>query len=768
MLLYKFGFCENKNNKENHMQKTMKTTALVASLLSTDITFTASASAQEIEELIITATKLQKNIEDIGASIVVISGAQLNNSDGAEDLAQHLSGVQTAVSNGSQATFQVRGIGAVDHQALTPTATAVYIDGVYLATNVQTSSLLFDLERAEVLKGPQGSLYGRNASAGAINFISVRPTHTNTGYVEAEYGNFDRYNIKGAINTPINDQLAIRLSGRYLSQGASLKNVVTNDDITAPKDAGGKRDEFGMRALVELKPSADTDILFNYHYAEDNGINVAPLNSGLTTLGKHEISVGPDGIQDTDNEFFGTSLELNHRFNEVSLFILGAFEGYNQQYGFDFDGTPAPFNITSLNSNLAYDRNFSQYSLETRLSYINQSVEIMAGAYYGTEDFDQEYLIWCGDLNKETLLGTCPYVGTAGRVGPNPASDTLAKSLQSLMDQSRTTIAAFTHNTVKISPVVDLVVGGRLTYEAIKGSGEGRHIYDDGTAAFNNRDNLGLAFGSNEINETYFTGNIGLNYMLSDDVMLYSSYSNGFKSGGFNGEVINNATHFTDDGLFQAETVNSFEAGLKTSGESVRYSVTGFYQNYNQPQARIFVPFSLAEGGSFTSNSLSNLDSASSYGAELDITWVPITGLDIGGSLTLIDTKISQKINPDVPQNAETFDGNQLPFASKFSATFFAQYKWDITSNAVASIAANGKHQSSFFLDAEGRDDRSQKAYTILDVVTRLDFDSGLSVKLWAKNITNSDYAVSGYGFIGYNTFLGSPRSYGLSVGYVY
>lgn len=717
------------------------------------------------DEIVVTATKLEKNIQDLGLSVNVVNDEVLSRLDGAEDLSQRVSGLQAAVANGNQIAFQIRGIGAVDHQALTPTAAAVYIDGTYQATNVQTSPLLFDIDRAEVLKGPQGSLYGRNASSGAINFNSVLPGDVKTGYIRAEYGSFDRVNLTSAATLPVSDIFSLRLSGRYLRQNAALKNVATNPDVSAPEEAGGERDEFGLRAIGRLQASPQTEVILNFHYGEDNGINQAPLNDSRP-VGKHEISIGPDGIQDTDNEFYGTSVNVTHDFGDLRLVSHTAYTGYNQQYGFDFDGTPAPFDVASLNANLAYDRDFTQVSEELRLSYGSDKAELMAGLYLEAEDFDQEYLIWCGVLNRDTLLGTCRYVGAPGRAGPTPASSGTATTLQSLITQSRKTAALFTYNTVKVTPALDVVIGGRLTHETIKGRGEGRHYFDDGIIALNNRDGLGLAIGSNKISDTKLSGNIGLNYTVTDNTLLYASYSNGFKSGGFNGEVINNATHFTDEGLFSTETVDALETGVKFSRDDIAINLAGFYQFYDSPQARIFVPFTSDDGSSFTSNSLSNLDEAVSYGIEVDSTWTLIEGLDLSTGATWLKTKINQIENPDVPQNADTFDGNPLPFASEFSAVLSARYEWALSSILRASVQGSGKYQSAFFLDAEGRGDRRQSGYEIIDGEATLHLNEDVNFGIWGRNLTNSDYAVSGFGFIGYNTFRGAPRSYGVSVKY--
>ena len=719
------------------------------------------------DEIIVTAAKRTEPLQDIPASVSVIGGDAIAIAialNSAEEIAQLTSGLQAAVANGAQVSFQVRGIGAVDHQALTPTAAAVYVDGVFLATNVQTGPLLYDLERIEILKGPQGSLYGRNASSGAINFITARPGRGTSGYVSASYGRFDRVDLTGAANLDLSDGVRGRLAGRYLTQGPTLDNVQRNPGIAAgPSRAGGERDEWGLRGSLVFESGSDTEVLFRVHYEEDNGVNAAPRNSSLT-LNDHEISVGADGVQDTDNEFYGASVEIASTLGAWDLYSLSAFEGYNQQYGFDFDGTPAPFGDASLNGNLHYDRGFWQVSEELRVARAWGFGQTMIGLAAAHEVFDQDYLIWCGELDPETLLGTCRYVGAPGRVGPAPASPGVATSLLTEIEQTRTTAAIFTYNDVALSENLTLTIGGRYTYEDIDGEGRGRHIFDDGVVGFNNRDGLGEARGANEIEESRLSGNVALSYAFSENAMAYASFSNGYKSGGFNGEVQNNAAHFDDEGLFAAETVNAFELGAKGRPvPALRLSGALFYQDYQNPQARIFVNFPLPDGTPITSNSLSNLDEARVFGLEGEAAWSPVAGLDINASLTLLETEIRQ--TSDVGGNAATFDGNPLPFAPDVSAALFARYEWSVAPDVRLSLQGNAKVQSAIFLDAEGLAERRQPAYGTIDAEASVIFDrSGVALSLWGRNLSDVEYAVSGFGFIGYNVFLGDPRTYGVRV----
>ena len=745
------------------------------------------------DDIVVTATKIEASVDDLALSVSVIDGEPLNRLDSAEDIAQLIPGVQAAVANGTQIVFQTRGIGAVDHQALTPTATAVYVDGVFQATNVQTGPLLFDTERAEVLKGPQGSLYGRNASAGAINFISARPTDQNEGYVSAEIGNFDRFNLNAASNLVINENASLRIAGRYLSQGPTIDNVVTVEGIEAPEEAGGERDEFGLRAIGHYAATDNTEVLLNVHYAEDNGVNPAPRNEGLD-LGRHEISVGPDGVDDTDNEFYGANLQITHDLGAFEFFSLTAAEGFNQQYGFSFGALQdfsAAVPVLSGTANLDYDRNLLQLSQEFRLSRNTENYKSLIGVYLELEDFDQDYLVSCGELNRETLVGSCNYIVAAPRVGTagqrvvtnedgTPVLQDViengivtgqeeipiaANTLQSLIEQDRKTAAIFTYNQYKLSPAFELVFGGRLTFENIEGSGEGRHIFTDGVVGINNRDDIGPAIGSNEINDTQFSGNFGLNYTPIDDLLFYASYANGYKSGGFNGEVIDNAAHFDDAGLFDAETVDTVEIGVKFNRENFRANVAAFYNDYNDPQARFFQNVTLENGQTVGLNSLSNFDSATSAGIEAAFNYYPIEGLVIGGGATWLDTEIT-----DVDQPA--LSGDELPFASEFSGTLNVAYRWALTEQIGARLSANAKYQSEFLLGANLTNSDgtnfTQSGYETIDAHGELIFGSGLEFGVWGRNLSNSDYATSAFSFFGPTTFRGNPRQYGVSLKYSY
>lgn len=723
------------------------------------------AESSVMEQVVVTASHRSQAPVDVPMSLQVLSlddiaaSAALNS---AEDITEYLNGVQAAVANGSQVAFQIRGIGAVDHQALTPGAAAVYADGVFLATNVQTSGLLYDLERVEVLKGPQGTLYGRNASSGAINFISARPGADQTSYLDASYARFNRVDLRAAVGGAVSDSTHVRLAARALREDPVLDNVQTAD-APAPASAAGRREEFGLRAALASQLSDGGSVYFRAHYEEDNGVNTSPRNDAID-VDDFEISVAGDGRQDTDNEFYGASVEWVSELLGWNLTSVTAVEGYNQQYGFDFDGTPAPFGNANFNANLSYDRDYLQLSQEFRAQRSMSWGQSLLGLSLSYDDFDQVYTIWCGELDLGTLLGTCPYVGAPGRAGPDPASDTPASTLVTDIEQQRRAIALFTRNEIDLPGRFGLTVGGRLTDERIEGEGSGVHIFADGVQALNNRDGVGGAIGANTLSDTTFSGDLALQYFTTSGA-AYASLAQGFKSGGFNGEVANNVLHYADEGLFDKETVTAFEIGYKASpSEQLSYAVAAFYQEYDAPQARIFVNFVLPDGSSIVSNSLSNLDEASSAGLEASLTWRPTASLRIEGGFTLLDTEIEQ--SSDRLGNADLFDGNPLPFASDESATLAATYAWTL-GDVGSELRIAAKYRSEFYLDAEGRDDRRQSGYTTLSADWTLRPPiAGVEISLFGRNLLDEDFAVSGFGFIGYNTFRSSPMSYGISARY--
>lgn len=704
------------------------------------------------DTVIITSTRREATSQALPVSVAVLGARDIEQIASIDELADRVAGVQVAISNGSQATFQIRGLGAVDHQALTPSAAAVHVDGVFLATNVQASSLAYDLQRVEVLKGPQGAIQGRNAASGSVNIFTATPTDTPEAYLKASAGSFAHKSLEGALSGPLAEGISGRIAGRMLFEGPALKNV------GGPADAGGRTEQYGLRGAIAFDLGGDSELLLRAHAEADKGINPAPRNSGVI-VSDHQISVGRDGLQPTDNTFSGLSAAYATTLGGWKIRSLTAVESFEQRYGFDFDGMPGPL------ANLSYDRDFQQVSQEVTASTRWTGGDLVAGLSLATEDFSQDYLIWCGDLNAATLAGTCAYPGAAGRVGPSPASTAPAVSLLTHMDQQRDMGAIFASLDLLLDADTTLTIGGRQTIERIEGEGFGQHIFADGVRALNNRSGVGPATGANAIDENRFTGTLAIQRRVGDLGSVYASFGQGYKSGGFNGEVANNVTHYQDEGLFRAETVDAYEVGFKGDLlNSLSVEAAYFWQEIDAPQARIFVAFPLPGGGLITSNSLANLNAATVSGVDISAVWRATDTLRISGGVVALDSEIDQPASASGADNALVFDGKPLPFASDLSMTLGVQESWALPDDQRLGLDIFLKYQSEYYLDAEGRADRRQGPVTLLDSTLRWSPTDRLDLELWGRNLLDKDYAVSGYGFVGYNTFRSHPAMWGVSL----
>ncbi len=715
----------------------------------------APAFAQQTppeDTVIITSTRREASAQSLPVSVAVLGEREIGEIDSLDSIADRVAGLQVAISNGSQATFQIRGLGAVDHQALTPSAAAVHVDGVFLATNVQASALAYDLKRIEVLKGPQGAIQGRNAASGSVNVFTATPTDTTEGYLKASAGLYAHKSLEGALSGPLADGVTGRIAGRMLFEGPALKNV------GGPANAGGRSKQLGLRGALDFDLAGDSQLLLRAHAEIDKGINPAPRNSSVVVQ-DHELSIGADGVQPTDNSFSGASAEYATTLGSWTIKSLTAVEAFRQRYGFDFDGMPTPL------ANLSYDRDFQQISQEITGATRWSGGSLIVGVSLATEDFAQDYLIWCGTLNTSTLAGTCAYPGAAGRVGPQPASTAPAVSLLTHIDQQRDMGALFASLDLALDADTTLTVGGRQTVERIEGAGYGEHIYADGIRALNNRSGVGLARGENAIDENHFTGMLALQRRIGDFGNVYASFGQGYKSGGFNGEVANNVTHYQDEGLFHAETVDAYEVGFKGDlFNRVSLEAAYFWQTIDAPQARIFVAFPLPGGGLITSNSLANLHEARVSGVDVSAVWRASDTLRITGGVVALDSEINQPASASGADNAATFDGKPLPFASDLSVTLGLQESWSLPNDARLGLDVFVKHQSAYFLDAEGRADRRQGPVTLLDSTLRWSPSDHLDFEIWGRNLLDEDYAVSGYGFVGYNTFRSQPAMWGVAI----
>lgn len=757
---------------------------------------TASA-AGEVEEVLVTAQRREQRSQDIGGSIAVLGGERLAEEGLASgaDIVNLVSGVQAASAYGSQPVFQIRGVGASDFQISTPPAAGVYRDGVFLSTNVQAGEQIFDMDRIEVLKGPQGTLYGRNSSAGAINYLSKAPTRTPESYLTAGFGRFDRRELEGAMSGPLGETFAYRLAARVVRRDSPFANISVDPRFVAgSNDAGGTGDDRSVRAQLAYAGAAGLSARFIAHYSQERGTSpnpksipdagancpgrndggirdnienpvcVADANLGVRVRSptqKFTLGVGPDGIQPVDNAFYGVSSEINIPLSLGTLTSITAYEGFHNDFGMDYDGTVEPI------LNLGYRRNLDQYSQEIRLAGETRAIHWLVGAYGSYEELDQDLLYWCGFLNPALRTGSCDYFGAAARAPAGaPLPTSRANSVGSTWQRKTTAAAVFTHNEIPLSEHWSAVAGGRYTLDHVGFAGRGYVVYDDGSQQLNNQGNVGPAIGSSSFTVKKFTGTLGLNYKPADMLLAYLSYSEGFKSGGYEGSIFNNITGLSSS--FKPETVRALEVGLKAEPtRQLRVNLSVFHQLYDDPQARIDTILPLPGGGTLPTTALSNLHEARVSGVESEIQWVPAVGLTLGSSLTFYHSRIDQPFDASKPTLNARFDGNQLAGAAPFAAVAFGRYEWSLRDRLRLQLTASAKYLDAFYTKVENFGTSRQPAYTLVAARAALISAGGLDVAVWGKNLLNEEYTtVTFLGFGSDTYYMADPRTWGIDLRY--
>lgn len=752
-----------------------------------------------LEEIIVTAQKREESIQDIGISISAFDEETINryNAQTAKELVALTSGVLLEEHFGTNPIYVIRGIGLNDFKANSSPSAAVYVDEVFKPNLLMGSPPVFDVDRTEILKGPQGTLYGRNASSGAVNVITKKPTDQYEGYIKGTYGSFDRYSVEGAYGGPINDNVKFRIAGMHydyldsvydsvtsVATSTSLIRQSTSDDLYAP-------DEFALRGQILWQPSDQTDVLFKLSYREQGGSTanaiavptrqnpdstgicpgtgfpadadrsacVAGITGQLYVPPSEDFDLSYNFAPEMDAEFISAMIRIDHEMEWATLTSITSFDTMDFFQNLDFDAT--------LADGLSVRHNFEEeiYNQELRLTGQRDNlVKWILGLNFAYDDYEEPLrLLYAGEFAGDNR-GTFNYVGAPGRLAPTSTNQTIANSLFQQLEQPTTSVAVFTDNELDITDTLSLIVGYRFTHEKREFDGSCQVLLTNGGSEFCNQSGLGEAVGSNELVTDRSSGRVGINWRPTDDTLIYALFSESFKSGGFEGSLLNNITLIQNP--YEAEIVRMIEFGFKSQPlDNLRINAALFYNDFQNPQTRFTVNITNPVTGlPVATGLLSNLDSADVYGAEAEITWLPLDGLIVGGTLTLLDTQISQDIPPPSGVN---FDGKSLSHSPDISATLMSNYEFpirggDYTGRVGANMKFVGEHMlrpESFLIDEED-------AYVLVDAQASVStVDGRYEFAVWGRNLTDEQVRTVGignFGSIEYN--INQPRSWGIGL----
>ena len=725
-----------------------------------------------LQEIVVTAQRRAEGVQEVPISIQAFSGAQLQQMGikSSVDIAQYTPNVDMALPSGAgnQPIITIRGIGLNDYDTNNSGPNGVYADEVYLSNPSSQTLQTFDLARVEVLKGPQGTLYGRNSSGGAINFISADPTDTPTAKFHADYSSYNTVNLEGAVSGPIADDLTGRFSFVENHSGGYVHNTYL--------DQNNWMQNWAARTILQYKNADGLKVTFNLHGGQVNNpfggyqvlgdfvpgtqLNATPTecsvqqvyaNQCVDLFGYRHVGGFYDEASESQNSTkinsIGSHVRVEYTLNDFTLTSITAIEHLDKEDIEDGDATP------NRSLEVAFGVQSNQATQEFRVSRTTENYNFVAGLYYLAENLHQNQPLYAL-LDGDKFFGAGSFDGIA-----TEQFDTSRQVTQSY--------AGFGQFEYDLLNNLKLVLGGRYTKERKSFSYDGSVQYQEG--GINNFGPLiELANTERNLTDSAFSWRTGLNYNIAKSVMAYVSASTGFKSGLFNGTFLstNPAEIARQLDPVSPEKVLAYEVGIKSSflNERMIVNAAAFYNDYRDMQ--VFVQIAGVPGGSgLPLNVLDNAKKAYTEGVELTMTGKPLPQLTLSAQGGLLKTKLTDFIaGRDLDQ--PDYTGNQLPLAPRASANLAADYHIPIGPNDL-DLQVNANYKSHQFFDVSNDPLITQNAYWIANARMAYQFASDrYEVAAYVRNIANKEYYVdkfdltTPFGFM--EGIVGTPRFFGI------
>lgn len=567
----------------------------------------ATAQGFMLEEVIVTATKRAESIQDVAVSVSAI-GAELDQADlrRLEDMQTYAPNLYITRAPGiaSGANITIRGVGTLDTDKSLDPAIGVMMDGMFLGTASGVLMQNFDIKRVEILRGPQGTLFGKNTTGGLIKIVRGDVTMEWGGDFSVAFDEHGREDFKGVVNVPIiEDQLGVKLFAAQIKSDGFVRNTTLNQDV-----GGDDIQNYGFAA--KWAPNDNFDIQFHYEKTKDESDQGAYVNENLATdltcalpfTGSCQSTTtdGPDqnsanGTNFSDNEYDTFILTANWEFENFLLTYIGTSRDMDEANNQHFDAAPA--DLLSMN----FFNDWDQTSHELRFtSDFDGPVQVIGGIYSFDVEYEQRWDV--AHLHYAlSLIGAVPI----------PLTPTTLSANGQMQDTD--SLAAYVSVDWSINDQMTLTVGGRYTEEEKDFLGGNGGVFWDPAAGDSIPALLDPFTGKNKWTE--FTPSVAFRYQPNDDLMVWASYSEGFKSGGFFGRQAN----FNIDPTFEPEYVENYEIGLKSTWMDGRltFNPTVFFSDYKDKQESILIPVDLSN----VATVVRNASTEEIFGIELDMQW---------------------------------------------------------------------------------------------------------------------------------------------------
>ncbi|WP_417320930.1 TonB-dependent receptor [Emcibacter sp.] len=717
----------------------MLSTCVATMAISTTPAFAAEQEADSsftLEEIVVTARKRAESLQETPIAISAFSAAALEDrgAGNINDVANFVPNLQyssSAAGTVGASSFAVRGIGQSDFITTTEPGVGVYLDGVYLARVTGAALDLADVERVEVLRGPQGTLFGRNTIGGAVSVITAKPTGELGGKAEVTVGNHARFNGRFSADFPIvNDVLAGKVS--LLTKNSDGYGY-DNDPAGGAGNLGEEGDVAGRLQLL-YTPQDNLSFLLSGDHTRRRG-TIMPLgrvgyvqnaaNAAFDDGGSNSLvsNDDPNAVRfDTpakdEMDVYGISLTSDIGLGDMDLKLITAYREQSGLSGQDFDGGSSPI------LNQLIDSEQDQFSQEIQLTgtAFDDRLEWLAGAYYFRET---------GQFDQDVVLGGAPVLIYTG--------------------STTDSYALFAQGSYSLTEKLSVTAGLRWTSE--------KKAVDVDTF-------FGPFQLVDEVRDETFSAispKASIEYQATDDMMVYASIGRGFRSGGFNGRPFAPSDLFP----FDEETTTAYEVGVKSDffDRRLRLNIAGFYTDYKDIQLTATTQNDLGQFIVLTANA----GKAEIYGIEVEVQAMPVDGLFVYGGLGYADNG-----NLD-PQTGFTFDtsaGKNLPGASEWTLSVGGDYRFSVADGWAAMIGADYSWRSEYDHQASNQSETVREdGYGLLNA--RLSVgpdDESWKLTFYGKNLTDEVYRVYGQDSMSSQgvavAWFGPTREYGVTLGF--
>ncbi|NND69924.1 MAG: TonB-dependent receptor [Halioglobus sp.] len=730
--------------------------------------------ATKLEEIIVTANRREQNLQDVAISVAAFTEEFFKDTGTAnlKQLEQYTPSLKIAPVQDSRSTsIRIRGIGSIGSNAGIDPSVGLFIDGVYQGRAGMSIADFMDTQRVEVLRGPQGTLYGKNTAAGALNIISKQPAEFFEAEIESVLGNYEAMELRGMINTPLGATgHAVRLAAYNVDRDGYDENKTLDEEVNNADRWGAK-----ARALVDLGDYGE--IVTTLDYAQENSDCCAPdvidyegsgFPLGMPFPVFEEFTGVPVPEADPfDRELYynqtwinevsvgGLAIEWNHELdNELGLTWLNAARYYDNESLFDGDFSPYTAVIG------AAEVDYEQYSSEFRLtSPEGDTFDYVAGIYFYSSTMETE--------GQTGFLETAGMIFAGGLLFPEGSVNFDTNTHETM------SAALFGQANWYISDKWRATLGARFTQEEKKR--DGVQITVPETAL----DAPPVAgpdvFSDDTRSESDLSPSFSLTYFVRDGLMFYASASQGFKSGGFN--QLRVSASAPDE--FEEERSRNYEIGWKGSWLDRQLQVNGtvFYVDYDDFQAQGF------DGANIT---VRNAGSLQSQGIELDVIYVPNANLTLGtaigynkaeyedfetGECTIAQLFAVTGGSPFIPPNCvQDLSGQVLDNAPEWTVSTYVHYEGTVTDNVGWFGRLEYNYTDEFYM-AQDLDEAllNDEAHLVNARTGVFGGERQWEVTAWVRNLLDEDYFVIGFDIptiSGYAGITAPPRTYGLTLNY--